>query len=73
MGYRPGHTLPRVKRRGALGKGDDSDTVRCAMVGNAFRTLAVSVLVGAMFDSESVRGVYRAPAELQEDLVQELL
>ena len=73
MGFMPGHTSHAVRGRTV---GDvarrDADTVRCALVGNSFHSLSVSVILGCQFAELGFHSVYASPKTLQERFFEEL-
>ena len=75
MGFKAGHTAPACKRRGKQETGPfrSDDTVKCALVGNSFHTLPVSIIFSSQLCSLGFPHVLTTPARLQERFVEELL
>ena len=76
MGFLPGHTRRSQKGHAEGVRGFDTgleDTDRCALIGNSFHTMSMSIIVGSMLSDVGFPQLYASPQVLMERFLQELL
>ena len=76
MGFLPGHTRRSQKGHAEGLRGFDTgleDTDRCALIGNSFHSLPMSIIVGSMLSDAGFPQLYASPQVLMERFLHELL